>query len=289
MNNNWPFPPGAPLSGLAGSPLGTPAGAGFPTEATDMASMAEGLGKFVPGFDFLQTLAKGAGSVVPSMSQWVAPTISVEELEKRIEELKAVQFWLDQNAKMIGTTIQALEVQKMSLSTLKAMNFNLGDVAQALKARVATAAFGPGTEATAESSAPASARRKPPARKASTNASAKSAGSPIDPMQWWGALTQQFAQIAGQAVKEATTKTTADVARQMATGVASSMAKTARDAGVRATQAGVQAGLAAGMAGAGLAAGAAKQAAKTAAKVAGKAAGGTARGRSSALKARRTR
>ncbi len=231
-----------------------------------LGSMAEGLGKFVPGFDFLQSLAKGAGSVVPNMGQWVAPTVSVEDLEKRIEELKAVQFWLDQNAKMIGTTIQALEVQKMSLATLKAMNFNLGDVAQALKAKVATAAFGaavPGAAgADAEATAPA-AKRKPAARKPKASASSK-ADAPVDPMQWWGALTQQFAQIAGNAMKDVATKTTADMAKGMASGVASSVAKSAKAAGVRATQAGVQAGLAAGMAGAGLAAGAAKQAAKTA-------------------------
>eukprot|EP01030_Chromulinospumella_sphaerica_P016211 gene16211-16021_t len=47
-----------------------------------------GFGKFVPGFDFLQSLAKGASSGIPQMPQlsnWVAPTISVEELEKRID------------------------------------------------------------------------------------------------------------------------------------------------------------------------------------------------------------
>lgn len=249
-----------------------------------LGSMAEGLGKFVPGFDFLQTLAKGAGSVVPNMGQWVAPTVSVEDLEKRIEELKAVQFWLDQNAKMIGTTIQALEVQKMSLATLKAMNFNLGDVAQALKAKVATAAFGaaaPGASAFGSpvpSATPAaSAKRKPAARKPKPSA-ASQADAPVDPMQWWGALTQQFAQIAGNAMKDVATKTTADMAKGMASGVASSVAKSAKAAGVRATQAGVQAGLAAGMAGAGLAAGAAKQAAKTARQAAkSMASGGAAR------------
>ena len=74
---------------------------------------AFGFGKFVPGFDFLQTLAKGATQNIPQMpnlGNWVAPTINVEELEKRIDELKAVQFWLDQNAAALKATIQALEV-----------------------------------------------------------------------------------------------------------------------------------------------------------------------------------
>ncbi len=99
-----------------------------------------GFGKFVPGFDFLQSLAKGASSSIPqlpNLSNWVAPTISVEELEKRIEELKAVQFWLEQNSRALSATIQALEVQKMTLATLKGMNFSMGDVANAFKLKTA--------------------------------------------------------------------------------------------------------------------------------------------------------
>src|SRR5688572_8488770 len=94
-----------------------------------------GFGKFVPGFDFLQSLAKGASTLpqMPNLSNWVAPTLNLDELEKRIGELKAVHFWLDQNSKALGATIQALEVQKMTLATLKGMNFNMGDVANALK------------------------------------------------------------------------------------------------------------------------------------------------------------
>ncbi len=38
----------------------------------------------------------------------------------------------------------------------------------------------------------------------------------VDPMQWWGALTQQFTQLAVQAMKEGAT----DAARQMAGTVA---------------------------------------------------------------------
>jgi hypothetical protein len=70
--------------------------------------------KMVPGFDFLQSLMKNAGSALPGMGQWIAPTLNPEELEKRIEELRTVQFWLEQNARMLGATIQALEVQRMT-------------------------------------------------------------------------------------------------------------------------------------------------------------------------------
>ena len=101
-----------------------------------------GFGKFVPGFDFLQNLAKGASaSQMPSLSNWVAPTLNPEELEKRIGELKAVHFWLDQNSKALGATIQALEVQKMTLATLKGMNFNMGEVANAFKLKTPDSAM----------------------------------------------------------------------------------------------------------------------------------------------------
>src|SRR6195952_312888 len=98
--------------------------------------------KLVPGFDFLQGLVKNAGSALPNMGQWVAPTLNPEELQKRIDELKTVQFWLEQNAKMLGTTIQALEVQRMTLSTLKTMNVQMGDLRDSLQIRMADLAGG---------------------------------------------------------------------------------------------------------------------------------------------------
>ena len=111
--------------------------------------------KLVPGFDFLQGLMKNAGTALPAMGQWIAPTLDPEELEKRIEQLKTVQFWLEQNARMLGATIQALEVQRMTLSTLKTMNLPMADLTEALKVRVPPAA------APAAPSAPRRARRGP--------------------------------------------------------------------------------------------------------------------------------
>jgi hypothetical protein len=155
-----------------------------------------GFAKLVPGFDFLQNLAKGASQALPqlpNLSSWVAPTLNVDELEKRIGELKAVHFWLDQNSKALGATIQALEVQKMTLATLQGMNFNMGDVADALKLKP-TAAGGAEKAGTDK-----------PAGKAK-DAGAPVAGAPVDPLQWWGALTQQFQEIAANAMKDVAPK-----------------------------------------------------------------------------------
>lgn len=137
-------------------------------------------GKLVPGFDFLQNLAanaaKGQAQAMPQMpdlGHWVAPTLNLEDLDKRISELKAVQFWLDQNAIALKATIQALEVQKMSLSALKSMNFNLGGAISGAE---------PG--------------------KAKTGKATAAAAGQVDPMQWWGALSQQFQTIAAGAMKD---------------------------------------------------------------------------------------
>ena len=100
-------------------------------------SSAFDFGKFIPGFDFLQNLAasgKGAAGPVGGLHNWVAPTVSVDELDKRIQELKAVLFWLEQNGTALKATIQALEVQKMTLATLQGMNVAMGDMVGAFGA-----------------------------------------------------------------------------------------------------------------------------------------------------------
>ena len=201
-----------------------------------------GFGKFVPGFDFLQNLAKGAGESItqlPNLSSWIAPTLSVEELEKRVGELKAVHFWLEQNSKALAATIQALEVQKMTLATLKGMNMNMAEMASALHAKtvdaMAAGAEKAGDAAASAADAAAGAGRAARGGKASAKggdgeaAEGKSAAGLVDPLQWWGALTQQFQQIAADAMKDAARNPAFDSARNMAAGMARDAAKGASD------------------------------------------------------------
>jgi len=157
-------------------------------------SDASSFTKLVPGFDFLQDLVKNAGAALPGIGQWVAPTIDPAELTKRIEELRTVQFWLEQNAKMLGATIQALEVQRMTLSTLKTMNVQMEGLRDSLKIRVPDAA------APEPEPAP-SAAAAPPEPAAEPQAPAPAPGI-VDPMQWWGALTKQFTELAATAMKD---------------------------------------------------------------------------------------
>jgi len=157
---------------------------------------ASPFGAFVPGFDFLQGLMKNAGAALPNVGQWVAPTLDPAELEKRINELRTVQFWLEQNARMIGTTIQAMEVQRMTLSTLKSMNVSAKDLREAMTLKMPTVAAAP-----APTPAPAPATASAPAAASAANPAAPTPGV-VDPMAWWGALTQQFTEIASSAMKD---------------------------------------------------------------------------------------
>ena len=205
-------------------------------------------GKLVPGFDFLQNLTKQAtGSAsqstpqLPNLANWIAPTLNVEELDKRVQELKAVQFWLDQNAAALKATIQALEVQKMTLATLKGMNFNMGEMANAFKVKVSDS-FGGGAQRTADKTktfaglevAPSSyqsskAEDTKQQAQAEDTAAAKPAAGMADPMQWWGALTQQFQSIAAEAMKEVAKTTSLDVSKNAAADMAKDAVKTATD------------------------------------------------------------
>ncbi len=211
-------------------------------------SQNSGFGKFVPGFDFLQNLAKGATQSIPQMpnlANWIAPTLNVEELEKRIEELKTVHFWLEQNAKALGATVQALEVQKMTLATLKGMNFNIGDMANALKLKAADTVFSGVQRVTDKAASTAQSISEVAAdaqvvakrvRKATKPATTAAAGM-VDPMQLWGSLTQQFQQIAASAMKDAGKNTAIDMTKNMAAGIAKEAVKATKKAASSAVKA----------------------------------------------------
>jgi hypothetical protein len=209
-------------------------------------SAFSGFGKFVPGFDFLQNLATqaagGAADKTPQLANlggWMAPTLNVEDLDKRISELKSVQFWLDQNATALKATIQALEVQKMTLATLKGMNFNMSDVANAFKLKVSDSLAG-GVQGMADKATTFAGLEVPPTsfgNKAPVKTKVEPkpqdeapAAGVVDPMQWWGALTQQFQTIAAEAIKDAAQKTARNTTQSKATGMAEDIAGAGRAA-----------------------------------------------------------
>jgi hypothetical protein len=134
-----------------------------------------------------------------------------------------VQYWLEQNGHALKATIQALEVQKMTLSTLRGMNVRMEDLASAFTrpAAPAAAAF------TAEPAPPAPAPApdaQPEAKAGAESATAPDAAGVVDPLQWWGALTQQFQQIASSALQDASQLKMPAVAQPRADAVGKGMA-----------------------------------------------------------------
>ncbi len=66
------------------------------------------------------------GSMGINMPGMVTPTLDVDELEKRITDMKAVEGWLKMNLNMLSMSIQGLEMQKVTLSAVKAMSQSAG-------------------------------------------------------------------------------------------------------------------------------------------------------------------
>lgn len=69
--------------------------------------------------DFVRGMWNNMGFSLPGM---VAPTLDVDELDKRITDMKAVENWLKMNTSMLQMTIQGLEMQRAALSAVKAMS-----------------------------------------------------------------------------------------------------------------------------------------------------------------------
>jgi hypothetical protein len=109
------------------------------------------------------------------------------------------------------TTIPGPGVQKMTLATLKGMNFNMGDVANAFKLKVADSVTGgvQKGEKKARLCRSGSARRlqlsETVRRRPEPGPGVTAADSPtgvVDRSQWWGALTQQFPGAAEAMMKD---------------------------------------------------------------------------------------
>jgi hypothetical protein len=162
------FPPAEMLDRMWGMMRLTPFGSAFPGSE--------------PG------QALGIGPSLSMMSDMMTPLTNIEELDKRITDLRAVEQWLKLNLSMLQSAIQALEVQRATLSTLRAF----GAFAQSQMAPP------PAAESSRSSARPAAA--------AQASASAESAESSdnappppppgFDASAWWNLLQAQFNQLA---------------------------------------------------------------------------------------------
>ena len=69
--------------------------------------------------DFVRNFWGAMGFSLPGM---VTPTFDVDELSKRINDLKAVEGWLKMNLSMLQMTIQSLEMQCVTLNAVRSMS-----------------------------------------------------------------------------------------------------------------------------------------------------------------------
>ena len=148
--------------------------------------------------------AQGLGSPLSAMSDMMAPLMNVEELDKRITDMRAVEQWLKLNLNMLQSAIQALEVQRATLATLRAF----GAFAQASMTQPAQ------DEASEQSAPPSSAWSSWPAEGAAPEEGAGEkaseqeapqagvAAASFDPSAWWNLLQSQFNQLASFAVAQ---------------------------------------------------------------------------------------
>lgn len=68
-------------------------------------------------FEFMQKMWNPLSFPMPGM---VTPTVNVEEIEKKIAELKAVENWLTMSTGFVQMTIKTLQMQKSALESLRA-------------------------------------------------------------------------------------------------------------------------------------------------------------------------
>lgn len=69
--------------------------------------------------DFVRGMWSNMGFSLPGM---VTPTLDIDELDKRIADLKAVENWLKMNLSMLQMTTQGLEMQRAAIAAVQAMS-----------------------------------------------------------------------------------------------------------------------------------------------------------------------
>ena len=171
-----------------------------------------GVGAVADTLDFVKNLWGSMSVPGISMPGMIAPSMSVEDLDKKIADLKAVEAWLNVNVTMLRGTIQAMEVQRGTIATLKSMGAALSNAVKQPGANEqsvrAAAPFVSAFFAQPAAEAPAPAPAPPPApapeaAKADSAEHAKPADAAAglaNPAAWWNMLQDQFKQAVSTAM-----------------------------------------------------------------------------------------
>lgn len=148
---------------------------------------------------------QGVGPSLSMMSDMLAPLTNIEELDKRVTDMRAVEQWLKLNLNMLQSAIQALEVQRATLATLRSFGAfaqtSMESAHQAATEKAKAAAAGWPMSGAAKADAPKEEAAGEPADETAQgeDPSAKPSAAPppgFDPSGWWNVLQTQFNQLA---------------------------------------------------------------------------------------------
>ncbi|MCK6428538.1 MAG: alginate biosynthesis protein AlgP [Burkholderiaceae bacterium] len=181
---------------MSSLPFGNAVGEGF-----DLMKKMWGM-TGLPGIPNPGNLAQMATRLPQALPNMIAPTLDIDELDKRIADLRAVEQWLQLNAAMLRTTIQSLEVQRATIATLKQVSgAMLSPMIGKPEAATAAPSFAiPPTPAAATTTTPAPVRRSAKRSRRTTPPHApKASEAPLNPAAWWNTLQDQFTKIAAAA------------------------------------------------------------------------------------------
>jgi hypothetical protein len=102
-------------------------------------------------FPFTTDASKAAGGFGSAF-----PGLDIDELEKRIKDLKSVENWLNLNLNILKSTIQGLEVQHATMMALK----SFGDAVSAASAAATTPSEESATKTTSAKPRKTATRRR---------------------------------------------------------------------------------------------------------------------------------
>ncbi len=145
-----------------------------------------------------------------------APTMDVNELDKRLNDLRAVEQWLSLNLKMLHGTIEGLELQRNAIAAINE--------------------FGKSTTSPLQAQSQPQPKAEPPAAAAPVDEPSRIAdiASQVNPAAWWSLLQSQFSQIAEAALRPqeaATRKSTAASKPTKKSATVKARAKSAKTTG----------------------------------------------------------
>lgn len=142
----------------------------------------------------------------------VTPNLSLDDLDKQIQDLKTVESWLALNMNMLRGSIQALEVQRATIAALKTMGESFTKTANGSEAPPSHASWPMTSQAKASNAAAFDSASDPllaeneeveeddPSGAASTASDASP--PPVNPAAWWTVLQDQFKQALQTALQE---------------------------------------------------------------------------------------